>query len=73
MAEDRLSNRKDKDIKNKIRPNDDEEEETYLYDTKKMMGFINESKNGVFDIKYQSGINSAQSIFDKGSIFKTNL
>lgn len=48
----------------------DEDEETYLYATRKPMEFINESKNGVFDIKNQSGINTAKSVFDK-SIFKT--
>ena len=51
--------------------NDPDEEETYLYDIRKPMEFINEGKNGVFDIKKQTGINTAKSIFDKGSIFKT--
>lgn len=52
-------------------PNEDEEEETYIYDTRKKQGFINENKNGVFDIKNQSGINSQKSIFDRG-VFDTN-
>lgn len=49
-----------------------EDEETYLYDEKKPSEFINESQNGVFDIKNQSGINTSKSVFDKSSVFKTN-
>ena len=33
----------------------DEEEETYMYDIKKPAEFINEGKNGVFDITKQTG------------------
>lgn len=49
----------------------DEEEETYLYDVKRPQAFINESEGGVFNIKKQTGINTAQSVFDKGACFKT--
>ena len=49
----------------------EEEEETYTYAVRKPMEFINEGKNGVFDIKYQTGINTAKSVFDK-SIFHTH-
>ena len=50
----------------------DEEEETYMYDIKKPAEFINEGKNGVFDITKQTGINSASSVFDRGATFKTS-
>jgi hypothetical protein len=46
-------------------------EETYIYDIKKPMEFINEGEHGVFDITKQTGINTAKSIFDKGAVFKT--
>ena len=49
----------------------DEEEETYMYDIRKPMAFINESEGGVFDITKQTGINTAMSVFDKGAYFKT--
>ena len=53
--------------------NDDEEEETYMYDVRKPMEFINEGKNGVFDITKQTGINTAESVFDRKSVFRTNI
>ncbi len=53
--------------------NEDEDVETYMYDLKKPMEFINEGENGVFDIHKQTGINTARSVFDKGAVFKTNL
>ena len=53
-------------------PNDDEEEETYMYDVRKPMEFINEGEHGVFDIHRQTGINSAKSVFDKSTTFKTH-
>lgn len=49
----------------------DEEEETYMYDIRKPMEFINEGEHGVFDIRKQTGINTAKSVFDKGAIFKS--
>ena len=71
----KLDDRINKDNKKKEElrknPPPEDEEETYLYATRKPMEFINESKNGVFDIKYQSGINTAKSVFDK-SIFHTH-
>ncbi|MCR4997057.1 MAG: hypothetical protein K6A61_07130 [Butyrivibrio sp.] len=59
--------------KNKVKrkPYDDEEEETYTYDVRKPMASLNEEKNSTFDIRKQTGINVAKSVFDKGSIFKT--
>ncbi len=51
--------------------NDPDEEETYIYATRKASPYINESRNGVFEIKNQGGINTDQSIFDKTSIFQT--
>ena len=73
MAEDkRYSEKKNNGGVNNRIP-DDEEEETYIYDVRKPMEFINEGENGVFDIRKQTGINSAKSVFDKGSIFKTHL
>ncbi|MBQ7614675.1 MAG: hypothetical protein IJU77_06480 [Butyrivibrio sp.] len=73
MADDQFKTGKDKNRNNVIRrPADDEDEETYLYDTRKFQGFINDSENGVFDIKKQTGLNSAKSVFDKGSIFNTH-
>jgi hypothetical protein len=50
----------------------EEDEETYLYATRKPMEFINESKNGVFDIKNQTGINTKKSVFDRGTFITTN-
>ena len=79
MISDNLDNKLSKqnkdDEKRRISPpvNDDEEEETYIYDIRKPMAFINEGKNGVFDITKQTGINTAKSVFDKGSVFNTNL
>ncbi len=66
---------KSKKIKNKgdvtPSPPDDEVEEAYMYDVRKPMEFINEGKNGVFDITKQTGINSAKSVFDKTTTFRT--
>jgi sialic acid synthase SpsE len=69
----KLAKKLEKEEKRKKNPpvNDDEEEETYLYDIRKPMEFINESENGVFDITKQTGINTAKSVFDKGSVFRT--
>ena len=50
---------------------DDEEEETFMYDIRKPMAFINEGDNGVFDINRQTGINTAKSVFEKGTLFVT--
>lgn len=52
-------------------PPEDEEEETYIYDIRKATDSINANKNGVFDIKNQSGINTHKSVFDRGA-FDTN-
>ena len=71
MADDKLQKNKDKDKVIKPRPLDDEEEETYMYDVRKPMAFINEGDHGVFDITKQTGINTAKSVFDKGSTFNT--
>ena len=73
--DDKLSKKNKDDEKRKISPpvNEDDGEETYIYDIRKPMAFINEGENGVFDITKQTGINTAKSVFDKGSIFKTNL
>ncbi len=70
-----LDDRLDKMIKKaeKVKKNPViEDEETYLYDEKRPSEFINESQNGVFDIKNQSGINTSKSVFDKSLVFKTN-
>ncbi len=64
-------NKKKEDMKSSPRY-DDEEEETYLYDIRKPMEFINEGKNGVFDITKQTGLNTAKSVFDKSSTFNTS-
>ncbi|MCR4596838.1 MAG: hypothetical protein K5673_08650 [Lachnospiraceae bacterium] len=50
----------------------DEEEETYMYDVRRPMAFINDSEHGVFDISRQTGINTAKSVFDRGAVFKTS-
>ncbi len=67
---DRINKQNQRQEEIKRRPPIDEDEETYIYDIRKPMPFINESKNGVFDIKNQTGINTAKSVFDK-SIFNT--
>ena len=68
-----LDDRLQKDIKKKEalkrNPPVDEDEETYMYAVKKPQAFLNDSP-GVFDIKMQTGINTAESVFDK-SIFRT--
>ncbi|MCR5594712.1 MAG: hypothetical protein K6G12_02585 [Lachnospiraceae bacterium] len=53
------------------RRNDPDEEETYMYDVRKPMEFINESEHGVFDITRQTGINTAKSVFDRDAHFRT--
>lgn len=66
-----------RDNNKKINPpkprNDDDDEDvvTFMYDIRKPMAFINEGKNGVFDLSKQSGINTAKNVFDKSAIFKT--
>ncbi len=50
----------------------DEEEETYMYDVRKPMAFINDSESGVFELTKQTGINTAKSVFDRGAVFKTS-
>lgn len=50
---------------------DDDEEETYMYDVRRPAPYLNEGNTGVFDIKMQTGLNTAPSVFDKGSIFRT--
>ncbi len=57
----------------KMPPSEDEDVETMMYDVRKPMAFINEGEHGVFDITKQTGINTAKSVFDKSSVFKTNL
>lgn len=71
----KLSKKNKDDEKRRISPpvNEDDGEETYIYDIRKPMAFINEGEHGVFDITKQTGINTAKSVFDKGSVFKTNL
>ncbi len=53
-------------------PPDDEVEETYMYDVRKPMAFLNESGNDVFNITKQTGINTAKSVFDRGATFRTS-
>ena len=67
---------KEKNRKAKIRYaekdiDSEEGEETYMYDIRKPMAFINEGEHGVFDITKQTGLNTAKSVFDKGAVFKT--
>ena len=70
----KLSKKNKDDEKRKISPpGDDEDEETYMYDIRKPMAFINEGEHGVFDITKQTGLNTAKSVFDNGSVFKTNV
>ncbi len=71
----KLAKKLEQEEKKKKTPsmNDDEEEETYMYDVRKPMEFINEGKNGVFDITKQTGINTAGSVFDRKSVFRTNI
>ena len=71
MADERLQAGQKKNNSITSRPIDDEEEETYLYAVRKPMEFINEGENGVFDVKKPTGLNSAKSVFDKYSTFKT--
>jgi hypothetical protein len=73
MAGEREKERKRKQTaQNEEKDIDSEEgEETYMYDVRKPMAFINEGEHGVFDITKQTGLNTAKSVFDKGSIFKT--
>ncbi len=70
MADERLNAGQKKTGKTSFRPLYEEEEETYIYDVRKPMEFINEGEHGVFDIK-QTGLNSAKSVFDKGTTFRT--
>lgn len=72
--DDKLIKKNKEDEKRKNTPvvSEDEDVETYMYDIRKPMEFINEGENGVFDIRKQTGINTAKSVFDKGSIFRTN-
>ena len=65
----KLREKNEKENRKRFRPDDDEEEETYLYDVRKPAEFINESAGGVFDIKHQTGINTQKNVFDKSSIF----
>ncbi len=73
VLDDKLAKRVNKEEEKKKKPvvYDDEDEETYMYDVRKPMAFINEGKNGVFDITKQTGLNTAKSVFDKGAAFKT--
>ena len=76
-----LDNRLDKDMKEidkvrKFRNYDtsddlDGSEETLTYMKRRPAAFINEG-NGVFDIKKQTGLNTAKSVFDKSAIFKVD-
>lgn len=69
MADDIFKKDKNKNINN--RPNDDEDVVTFLYDVRKPMEFINEGEHGVFDITKQTGINTAKSVFDRTTKFRT--
>lgn len=71
MEDKNLFKRRDDDPLTMPKPQEPEEEETYLYDLKKPMAFINEGENGVFDITKQTGLNTAKSVFDKYCTFKT--
>lgn len=66
-----IKRKTEEDIGERKKPYDPDEEETYLYDIHKPMEFINEGENGVFDITKQTGINTAKSVFDKYTSFKT--
>ncbi|MCR5510035.1 MAG: hypothetical protein K6F54_03695 [Lachnospiraceae bacterium] len=59
--------------KNNIIWEDDEDVETYMYDVRKPMAFLNEGNNGVFEVSKQTGINTDKSVFDKGIVFKTGI
>ncbi len=61
-----------KEQSGKARFFDEEDEETYTYDVKKPMKFINEGLGDVFDVRKMSGINTEQSVFDKGAVFHHN-
>ncbi len=71
MADEKLRIKSDDDPYKDVKPYDPDEVTTFIYDIKKPMEFINEGKNGVFDITKQTGINSAKSVFDKYSTFRT--
>jgi hypothetical protein len=73
MADDKFKEKKIYPRASGYAPISDEEEETYMYDIKKPMAFINEGENGVFDIKKQTGLNTAKSVFDKTTTFRTGL
>ena len=53
----------------KLPPSEDEEE-TYTYASYKPVKYLNEDKQGVFESKMQSGINTVKSVFDR-STFNT--
>lgn len=74
MQNDDLSKKNTKENEKRVKIGSgyyDEEEETYMYDVRKPMEFINTSRQGMFDITAQSGINSQESVFDKTAVFKT--
>ena len=70
--DDRLHKNNQKQDSLRRNPPVDEDEETYIYAVRKPAPFINESAGGVFDIKKQTGINTAKSVFDK-STFRTGI
>ena len=53
-----------------IVPDDEEEEETYLYDDRKRTESLNAEKSGVFDSAF-GGINSEKNVFDRTCVFRT--
>ena len=63
--------KKEKEIRAQNLINEDDEEETFMYDIRKPMAFINEGDNGEFDLNRQTGINTAKSVFDRGALFIT--
>ncbi len=72
LNKDMLNIQRIKDLKSADTTDElDVDEETYMYMDKKPVEFINEG-DGVFDIKKQTGINSAKSVFDKSAIFKVD-
>ena len=76
FVDEMMAGEREKERKKKIQPEEkdidsEEGEETYMYDVRKPMAFINEGEHGVFDITKQTGLNTAKSVFDKYSIFKT--
>ena len=69
--DERLNKDKEKREKRARTPDPDEDEETLMYAEREPAQYLNKAGSSSFATRMRTGINTADNVFDRSSIFRT--